>query len=81
VKAVGRVKGHQFTEDVKLSQSVNFTKRGDIRIRIIPLNSEAVIVNILPKKVDIEKIHYKFDAGGIVRVTDDGDWHLDLSQL
>ncbi len=76
-----RVKGFQFAEEIKLSKVANFVKREDVRMRIIPLDSESVIVNILPKEVDIEKIVYKFDVAGTVRVTDGSDWHLDLSQL
>lgn len=78
---VVRVRGYHFAEEVKLSKVVNFVRREDVRERIIPLGSETLVVNILPKHVDVEKIEYKFDIGGVIRVTDGSEWHLDLSHL
>ena len=78
---VARARGYHFAEEVKLNRVVNFVRREDVRERIIPLGSEMLIVNILPKQVEIDKIEYKFDVSGVIRVTDGSDWHLDLSHL
>lgn len=76
-----RAIGYQYSEDIKLGRVVNFVKREDLRIRIIPMDSEFIILNILPPLVDLNNIQYKFDNAGTIRVTDGSDWHLDLSQL
>jgi hypothetical protein len=77
-----RTMGFLYSEETKLGNTGDFVKRPDIRVRIIPLDCESVIVNVLPKTVDIEKITYKYNvADGVVRVTDGSDWHLDLSNL
>jgi hypothetical protein len=39
-----------------------------------------LLVNVIPSSVDLEKIVYKQEAKS-VRVTDGGDWHLDLSEF
>ena len=44
-------------------------------------DSASLIVNVLPQEVNIEKIEYKYDVGGVIRVTDGSDWYLDLSHL
>jgi hypothetical protein len=77
-----RAMGFLYSEETKIGHVGDFVKRLDIRVRIIPLDCESVIVHILPKAVNIEKITYKYDvSGGAVRVTDGSDWHLDLSNL
>jgi len=76
-----RVVGYQFIEETKFGRVTNFVKRDDVRTRIIALDGEYLIVNVLPKTVDIKKITYKYDVAGAIRVTDGSDWHLDLSQL
>jgi hypothetical protein len=77
-----RATGFLFAEETKLSRVGIFMKQEDIRVRIIPLDCESLIVNVLPKAVDIGKITYKYNvAKGVVRVTDGSDWHLDLSHI
>ena len=77
-----RATGFLFTEDSKLSGNGLFVKQEDIRVRIIPLDCESLIVNVLPKAVNIENITYKYNvAKSLVRMTDGSDWHLDLSHL
>jgi hypothetical protein len=75
---LARVGGYLFAMDTKSNQ---FIKRDTLRTRIIPLDSAAVIVNVLPEKVQIEKIAYKYRPAGDILVTDGSDWHLDLTHL
>jgi len=79
--SVVRASGYHFAEELKLNKVVNFVRRDDVRLRVIPLDSAFLIVNILPRQVDINKIEYKYDVGGVIRVTDGSAWYLDLSHL
>jgi hypothetical protein len=72
-----RVTGYLFAMDARANA---FVKRESLRTRIIAMD-EALIVNVLPDTVDIEKIHYQHKAGGDTLVTDGGKWHLDLTHL
>ncbi len=47
-------------------------KGADMRVRIIPLDCESVIVNILPKRVNIEKIAYKYDIANNISRSEGG---------
>jgi hypothetical protein len=77
-----RAMGWLYSEETKIGHVGDIVKRVDMRVRIIPLDCESVIVNILPKTVNIEKITYKYDVhGSVVRMTDGSDWHLDLSHF
>jgi hypothetical protein len=74
---IARVTGHVYTVDpVKFT----YVKRPEVRTRIISLISGDLLVNVLPAKVDLEKITYK-QAKNAVRVTDGSDWHLDISEF
>ena len=75
---LARVKGYLFAMDTKSNQ---FVRRDSIRIRIIPLDSAEVIVNVLPEHVQIDKITYKYRPAQDILVTDGSDWHLDLTHL
>jgi hypothetical protein len=75
---LARVTGYLFAVDAKTNQ---FVRRDSLRIRIVPLDSAGVIVNVLPEQVKIEKITYKYRPAGDILVTDGGDWHLDLTHL
>jgi hypothetical protein len=72
VRATGRV----FSLDSRTNQ---FASRDRPRTRIVPLGSSEVIINVLPAKVDIERIHYLSIVGGQLRITDGTDWHLDIN--
>lgn len=72
-----RVKGYLFAMDSTNSQ---FVRREDLRTRVIAL-SDAVIVNVLPSHVKIDKITYTHRPNGDVHVTDGTDWHLDITHL
>ena len=75
-EGMARVTGYVYTVD---ASKFTFIKREDIRTRIVSIVSGDVLINILPPKVDIEKIVYKQERKA-VRVTDGSDWHLDLSE-
>ncbi|HEV8541506.1 MAG TPA: hypothetical protein VGR78_03860 [Verrucomicrobiae bacterium] len=73
---VARVTGHVYTVDpVKFS----FMKRPETRTRLVAIVSGDVLVNIIPSSVNLEKIVYKQERKA-VRVTDGGEWYLDLSE-
>lgn len=55
-----------------------FTKRPEVRTRVIPLSSGDIICNILPKAVDIENLQYESHKG-FLRLTDGSEWHMDIS--
>src|SRR5258708_35077684 len=74
---IARVTGHIYTVD---SAKFVFFRRPELRTRIIPLGSGELLVNVIPPSVDLEKIIYKQEKKS-VRVTDGGDWHLDISDL
>jgi hypothetical protein len=77
-----RTMGCLYSQETKMGHAGDIVKRVDLRVRIIPLDCESVIVNILPKTVNIEKITYKYDVpDSVIRVTDGSDWHLDLSHF
>jgi hypothetical protein len=72
-----RVKGYLFAMDPTRSQ---FVRREQLRTRVVSLN-DAVIVNILPAHVQIDKITYTHRPNGDVFVTDGTEWHLDITHL
>lgn len=74
---VARVAGHIYTVDLVKFQ---FFRRPEIRTRIVSLISGDLLVNILPPSVKLEKVVYK-QEGKSVRVTDGGDWFMDISDL
>jgi hypothetical protein len=75
--SIVRVKGYLFAMDS--TQSL-FVRREQLRTRIVSLD-DAVIVNVLPSHVKIDKITYTHRPNGDVLVTDGTDWHLDITHL
>jgi hypothetical protein len=73
---MARATGRVFSLDSRTNQ---FASRDLPRTRIIPLNSGAVIVNILPTTVDVDKIKYSTVQAGQLHITDGTKWHLDIS--
>lgn len=74
---VARVTGYVYAVD---RSKYVFVKRPEQRTRIISLLSGDLLVNVIPAKVDLEKVHYKVE-NKVTRVTDGGEWHLDLSEV
>ncbi len=72
-----RATGHVYTVDPVKFQ---FFRRPERRTRLIAVASGDVLVNILPADVNLDEVVYKQESKS-VRVTDGGDWYLDLSEL
>jgi hypothetical protein len=77
--SLAKVKGYLFARDTQSNQFVRHDH--EARTRIVALNSDMLIINVLPPHVDTEKITYKRHVGQEVTVTDGSDWHLELSHL
>lgn len=75
-QGVARVTGSVYAVD-----PINFTfmRRPEQRTRLVSVVSGDVLVNVLPAKVNLDKIVYKQERKA-VRVTDGSEWHLDLSE-
>lgn len=72
-----RVKGHLYVYD---SGASAFTRKLELRTRIIPLDNR-VIINILPEGVSLDEIYYTHDAEGNLTLTDGADFELDISEF
>ena len=72
-----RVTGHIYTVD---QTTFIFFRRPEPRTRIVALGSGDVLVNVVPKTVDLEKVVYKQEKKSL-RVTDGSDWHMDISEF
>ena len=70
-----RATGYLFRTDPKLNE---FKRQGPHRTRVISLDSGSLIVNVLPMRIDVEKIVYKHERDHTT-VTDGSDWHLEIS--
>jgi hypothetical protein len=75
--ALVRVKGYLFAMDPKQNE---FVRREQLRTRVVSLN-DAVILNVLPARVQIDQITYTHRPNGDILVTDGTDWHLDITHL
>ena len=74
---LARVTGHIYTVD---NVKFNFYRRPDQRTRIVALNSGDLLINIVPSSVDLDKVVYRQEKKS-VRVTDGGEWFMDISDL
>ncbi len=75
---IARATGYVFVID-DLSEHL-FVKRPDCRTRLIPARSGDVIVNVIPKSVDIETVSYQME-GRSMRVTDGAAWSMDVKEF
>ena len=73
-----RLTAYLFSLGVATNQ---FTRRNELRTRIISLETESIIINVLPETATIENIRYDYVSAGHIHVTDGGDWYLDISHL
>jgi len=73
-----RLTGYLFALDNATNQ---FVKRNLRRTRIVSLDSDSIITNVLPEEAEIDKITYHYQSAGHIHVTDGGDWYLDLAHL
>ncbi len=74
--AVGRVEGHAFVYNTGNNE---WEKRPDKRTRIIPLDDADLVVNILPRDVDIESRYYSLVDLHLVAT--DGTYTLDINEF
>jgi len=58
-----------------------FTRHNVRHTRILSLETESIITNVLPESANIESIRYEYVSAGHIHVTDGVDWHLDISRL
>ena len=75
---VARVSGYVFVID-DLSQHL-FVRRPDKRIKLVPLTSGEIIVNVIPSSVDIETVHYELKDRTLI-VTDGSPWTMDVKEF
>jgi hypothetical protein len=71
-----RATGHVYTVDLA---KLVFVRRPELRTRVISVVAGDVFVNVIPQRIDLNKIVYSQERKG-VRVTDGSDWRLDLSE-
>ena len=72
-----RVRGHLYVYD---SGASAFSRKPEIRTRLIPLDNR-VIINILPEGVSLEEIRYTHDTDGNLTLTDGAGFELDISEF
>jgi hypothetical protein len=75
---LARASGYVFVID-DLSKHL-FVKRPDRRTKLIPIISGDVIVNVVPKSVNVEKVTYELKDRSLV-VTDGSAWTMDVKEF
>ena len=75
---IARATGYVFVID-DLSEHL-FVKRPDCRTRLIAAGSGDLIVNVIPKSVDIEAVGYQIEDRSL-RVTDGSAWSMDVKEF
>jgi hypothetical protein len=77
-QGVARTSGYVFVID-DLSKHL-FTKRPDRRTKLVPIGSGDVVVNVIPKEVDLERVAYEIKDRALW-VTDGAGWSMDLKEF
>ncbi len=72
-----RVRGYLFVYDSSASQ---FQRKPELRVRLIPLDNR-VILNVLPRGVEVEAVAYMRDTEGNLSLTDGAEFELDISEF
>ena len=75
---LSRASGYVFVVD-DLNKHM-FVKRPDRRIKLIPISSGAVIVNVIPESTDLEGVHYELKDSAL-HVTDGKSWRIDVKEF
>ena len=75
---IARASGYVFVVD-DLNKHM-FVKRPDRRIKLIPILSGEVIVNIIPGAVDLDRVSYELKNRTLL-VTDGGVWSMDVKDF
>jgi hypothetical protein len=75
---MARASGYVFVID-DLSKHL-FVKRPDRRTKLVPVASGDVIVNVIPKDVDLERVTYELKERTLC-VTDGSRWSMDVKEF
>ena len=75
---LAKVEGYTHAEVTELGK---FIKKGDSRIKILPLVAGTIIVYELPATVKVENIEFVFSASGALVAVDKANWSMDLSEV
>ncbi|MCA9403422.1 MAG: hypothetical protein KC897_06550 [Candidatus Omnitrophica bacterium] len=73
-----RVEGYVFVYDSGISQ---FARREELRTRIISISDFGQIINVIPSRVELQRLEYKFNAQQRLVLTDGADFHLDINEF
>ncbi len=74
-----RLEGYVFAFDI--SHKELFVKLDEERTRILNLGDSGLIVNVLPRETDVEKVHYVQEADGKLVVTDGKAFSLCMQEF
>lgn len=77
-EGVARVEGYTFLYD---SETAEFARRPERRVRIISLSDAGNIVTVLPAEVVLEDVRYAFSEEGRMIVTDGKGFALDVNEF
>lgn len=72
-----RVKGYTFVYNPWKN---DYEKREGIRTRIFAISDACNIINILPKEVSLDALHYKF-VNDILVIMDDAGFSMDVNKF
>jgi hypothetical protein len=57
-----------------------FVKRPERRTKLIAIGSGAVIVNVIPRDVDLERLHFELKERALY-ITDGKSWQMDVREF
>jgi len=77
-ETTARAEGYVFVFDVTVNE---FVKRPEKRVRIFGLADSGHIINVLPRTVDIEAVHYGQSKDQRLVLTDDKSFSLDINEF
>ncbi|MBN1810098.1 MAG: hypothetical protein JW909_13610 [Planctomycetes bacterium] len=71
------VKGYPFVYNAALGQ---WERKPELRVRYFSLSDNLIMVNVIPRTVDIEAVRYLFVKGRLI-VTDEAEFQLDIQEF
>ena len=77
-QGIARTSGYVFVVD-DLSKHL-FVRRPDLRIKLVPVASGDVIVNVLPGTLDLDRVTYELRDRTLL-VTDHSGWSMDVKEF
>ena len=72
-----RADGYTFIFDGFTGQ---FTRRPEVRTRIISVLDANLIIKVIPRTVDVSKVRYRLSPERRLIMTDDGDFTMDIEE-